>query len=246
MNVTIKIDRNYPTPAYLQLKNKLSEAIADRSLAPGEALPSERDLAEILKLSRMTVRRAFEELVADNLVERRQGSGTYVLPSRVEQHFDKVLSFTEEAKTLGFDAGSRVLDASTVAADQRVADALGISKGDQVFKITRLRSADGAPLALQVSWLSPRFSDFPVDKLRTAGSLYQVLASRYKVKPHHAHQTISARMPMRFECVNLDIERNVPLLALERFTYDADDQPIEYVRSAYRSDKYQVGLELQS
>ena len=103
------IDKSRPTPAYLQLSHGLAAAIRAGELRPGAALPSERDFADRLGLSRMTVRRAFEALAADGLVEQRQGSGTYVAPAvaerTVEQTVDRVLGFTDEARTLGLAAG---------------------------------------------------------------------------------------------------------------------------------------------
>ena len=240
------VNKTLPTPAYLQLKRRLGDAVRDGSLAPGTALPSERDLAAALGLSRMTVRRAFEELVLDNLVEQRQGSGTFVLPQRLEQTIDRVLGFSEEARSLGFRAGSKLLEALSVPADQGVADALELAKGAQVLRITRLRTADGEPLALQSAHLSPRLERFPVAALKRSGSLYRTITRHYGVTPHRARQTVSARLPIKNECERLGIGKDTPLLALERTTFDRDNRPFEYVRSAYRSDKYGLALELRA
>ena len=242
----LQVDKALPTPAYLQLRRALGDAIRAGALAPGTALPSERDLAAALHLSRMTVRRAFEELVLDTLVEQRQGSGTFVLPQRLEQTIDRVLGFTEEARSLGFRAGSKVLEALHTPADQGVADALSLSKGTPVLRITRLRTADGEPLALQTAHLSPRLESFPVAALRRSQSLYRTITRHYGIKPHRARQTVSARLPFKNECEELTIGKEVPLLALERTTFDAEDEPFEYVRSAYRSDKYGLALELRA
>ncbi len=246
----LKVDKRQPTPAYLQLSERLSKAIADGSLGAGEALPSERDLAELLGLSRMTVRRAFGELISDNLVQRRQGSGTYVQPRRLEQTFDRVLGFTDEARSLGFTAGSKLLEALFVNADQQVAEALDVGKGQEVLRVTRLRTADGEPLALQVAHLAPWLSPFPLETLETAGegsgSLYRLIAAHFGVTPCGARQAVSARMPARFESRLLELAPNIPLLALERTTFDAQGRPFEFARSAYRSDRYQLALNLRA
>lgn len=242
----MNIDKSLPTPAYLQLRDGLARAIQEGSIGAGAALPSERDLATDLGLSRMTVRRAFEELVADRLVEQRQGSGTYVLPRRLEQAIDRVLGFTEEAQGLGFRPGSRLLEVDTVPADQGVAEALGTDKGTGVLRITRLRTADDEPLALQVAHLSPRLEAFPVERLQQLHSLYRTITEHYGITPHRARQTVSARLPLKHECDLLTLKRDCPLLALERITFDASGRPFEYVRSAYRGDKYQVALELSA
>ncbi|MBS3933125.1 MAG: GntR family transcriptional regulator [Truepera sp.] len=244
-NLTLAVDKSHATPAYLQLKEQLTGAIEKGLLAPGQALPSERELAALLKLSRMTVRHALLELASDNLVEQRQGSGTYVLPRRLLQTVDRVLGFTDEARDLGFIPGNHLLEAELIAADQQIAGNLGVDKGDEVMCITRLRTANDEPLVIQVAFLSPRLEAFPVERLRREGSLYKVFATHYGIELQRAHQTISARLPTRQEQQLLTISRDTPILALERTTFDAHGQPIEYVRSAYRSDKYQIALDLR-
>jgi len=243
---SITLDKNHPTPAYLQLQNKLRDAIFKGEITPGEALPSERELAESLGLSRMTVRLAFGALVAQKLAERRQGSGTYVLPRRLEQTVDQVLGFVDEAKLLGFEPGSRVLKTLIIPADFQVAEALKLDPEASVRRITRLRTADGAPLVLQVSHLPPPYTSLSVETLAASGSLYRALAETFDLVPRHAQQAVSARMPTQRERELLELPRGVPVLALERTTFRSNYAPFEFVRSAYWGDKYQLGLELQA
>jgi len=242
----LEIDKAQPTPAYLQLQEKLRRAILEGDIGAGEALPSERDLALNLGLSRMTVRRALEALVAERLAERRQGSGTYVLPRRLEQTVDRVLGFTEEAKGLGFRAGSELLEALEVPADAQVAEALGIPPDTPVLRLTRLRTADGSPLAVQVSHLEPHLKTVPLETLRATGSLYGTLERAFGLLPHHARQVVGARLPTKEEALRLGLGRGVPVLAIERTTFGASGSPFEFVRSAYRGDKYRVALELRA
>ena len=242
----IAVDKSQPTPAYLQLQERLRSAILAGEIVPGEALPSERELAESLGLSRMTVRRALGALVAQKLAERRQGSGTYVLPRRLEQTVDRVLGFADEAKLLGFEPGSRILETLTLPADPRVAEALKLALKAPVCRITRLRTADGAPLALQLAHLPPPYTSLSAEALAAGGSLYRTLAETFGLVPRHAKQTVSARMPTQRERELLELPRGIPVLALERTTFGTDPAPFEFVRSAYRGDKYQLGLELRA
>ncbi|HEX7022070.1 MAG TPA: GntR family transcriptional regulator [Trueperaceae bacterium] len=242
----LAIDRGSPTPAYLQLRDSLTRAIETGQIPPGEALPSERDLAKNLRLSRMTVRRAFEELVAESMVERRQGSGTYVLPKRLEQVVDRLLGFTEEARSLGFSAQSQLLEALLVPADPQVAEALEVAPQQEVMRITRLRTADGLPLAIQISHLPPRLSGISLPELARLGSLYATLKRAYGIEPYRARQVVSARTPTKPEREALAIGKDTPVLALVRTTYDTEGCAFEYVRSAYRSDKYQLALDLRA
>jgi GntR family transcriptional regulator len=244
--VDVRVDKGLPTPAYLQLRDGIKAAIEAGAWGVGMALPSERDLASHLGLSRMTVRRAFEELVADGLVEGRQGSGTFVRARRLEQTVDRVIGFTDEARMLGFRPGSRVLEFGLVEADAVVAAALRCPPGALVLRVARIRTADGQPLALQVASLRPSLSGLEADALERFGSLYRAVATLYGVTPRRARQTIGARLPTREERRLLALAATQPVLALERTTFDGGDEPFEYVRSAYRGDRYALALDLRA
>lgn len=242
----LQVDKALPTPAYLQLRDQLASLIAAGGWPAGRALPSERDLALALGLSRMTVRRAFGELEGDELVEPRHGSGTYVRARRLEQTIDRVVGFTDEARHLGFRPGARLLEFGPVRADAEVAEMLRCEPGESVLRVARLRTADGAPLALQHAYLRPSLVALEAAELEREGSLYRTLERRFGVVPQRARQTISARLPQRRERALLEIGAFDPVLALERTTFDPDDAPFEYVRSAYRGDRYRVALDLRA
>ncbi len=242
----VLIDKELPTPAYLQLKEQLSSAIDDGRMAAGSALPSERGLAESLGLSRMTVRRAFERLVAEGLVEQRQGSGTYVKGRPLEQYIDRVLGFADEARVLGFEAGTKLLQAKVLPADEHLAAQLGVSAGAPILSLVRLRTADGEPLALQEANLHPDLRSLDLDKLHALGSLYRTLEAQFGLTPIRARQTIGARQPTSHESSVLGISREVPVMSLERTTYDAQDRAFEFTRSAYRGDMYRLALDLRA
>ena len=244
--IDLRVDKELPTPAYLQLSDKLRRAIDAGAWPTGQALPSERDLAGSLGLSRMTVRRAFEELVAGGMVDQRQGSGTYVRSRRLEQTIDRVIGFTDEARLLGFRPGSRLLEVAGVSADAVVAQALRCPLGAPVLRLSRIRTADDVPLALQVAHLRSSLVTLQAETLERFGSLYGTLEAVFGVKPVRARQTVTARLPTREERTVLAVGARLPVLALERTTYDEDDEPFEYVRSAYRGDRYALALDLRA
>ena len=241
-----RIDKRRPTPAYLQLHAQLLDAISSGALRSGQALPSERDLAVTLGLSRMTVRRAFEEAARDGLVDQRRGSGTYVRSRRLEQTVDRVMGFSDEAVVLGFRPGSQLLEVAIVEADQEVADALECRLGERVSRVSRVRTADGVPLALQVAHLRPSMLSLEAKDLQRHQSLYAAVEARFGVAPQRARQRVSARLPDRQEQRLLGIGRNVPVLAFERVTFAAGDEPFEFVRSSYRGDRYALALDLRA
>lgn len=240
----LRIDKRAPTPAYLQLRSQLAEAVASGRLIPGTALPSERDLAGSLRLSRMTVRRALEALVGEGVLERRHGSGTYVRGRQVEQMFDSVLGFTDEARGLGIVAGTTLLEVRQAPAPPDAAAALGLPEGAELLVVTRLRTANDLPLAIQSAYLAPALARLSLDLLRHRESLYVTLREQFGVVPHHARQTVTARQPDGWERRWLELGPHVPVLALERTTTAADGEVFEYVQSAYRGDRYRLALDL--
>jgi GntR family transcriptional regulator len=259
-HAALTINKRLPTPAYLQLKDKLVQAIENGTLSVGSALPSERELADDLGLSRMTVRRAFEALVAERRVEQRQGSGTYILGRTVEQMIDRVLGFTDEAANLGVKAGSVLLETQHLMPDPVIAKALQLkpnsspskngrhkkSSNHSVLCITRLRTADGEPLALQTAYLAPHLNTLSLQRLAKKGSLYKTIEEQFGVKPQGAKQSVSARLPSEQECNALNISHTTPVLALERTTFDKEGKAFEFVRSSYRGDRYVMLLDLRA
>lgn len=242
----LNIDKGLPTPAYLQLKTQLLNAIDTGQLPAGVALPSERELAEKLGLSRMTVRRAFEMLVTEKQLEQRQGSGTYVSEKQLEQTIDRVLGFVDEARNLGFKAGSILLNCSKIKVSKRVREALNTAEDSAVLSLKRLRTADDEPLALQTAHLIPELADLSLDLLAKHKSLYKTLQLQFGKVPHAARQTVVARQPTTLECQLLNISQDIPVLEIERTTLDENNQPFEYVLSSYRSDRYKMIMNLRA
>ncbi len=241
-----KINKDLPTPAYLQLKTNILAAIDTAEIKIDTALPSERELANYLGLSRMTVRRAFDELVNEHYLERRQGSGTYILPKPVEQTMDRVLGFSDEAKNLGFKAGSELIETKIQTVSSYIAKKLKIEENREILKIQRLRTADGEPLAIQSSYLAPRLKDLSLKLLAKNGSLYKTLKEQFDILPIAAKQTVAARITTPWEAKLLNISNDSPVLELERITLDKNNYPFEYVYNAYRGDRYKLLLELKA
>lgn len=241
-----RVDKSLPTPAYLQLAEQILAAIGAGQLRPGMALPSERELSQELRLSRMTVRRAFEELVERGQLEQRRGSGTFVKRPALEQSVDRLEGYWDEATRLGMQPGSRLLEAGFQPIDSDVARALGVDEGERLLRVSRLRTANDEPLALQLAFLAPRLSGLNLDRLVVSGSLYRTICDQFGVEPARARQTVAARMPTAGERSLLGIDQGVPVLALERTTFDDGGEPFEFVRSVYRGDRYRMALQLRT
>jgi DNA-binding GntR family transcriptional regulator len=211
------------------------------SLPPGAALPSERELADRYGLARMTVRNELERLTAEGLVYRVQGRGTFVAEPRVAQAV-AFSSFTEDMLARGHAPGSLVRSTGVVVAEASVAGALELGPGDAVFRLDRLRTADGRPMAVERAFLPLR--RFPgIEAVDFAhASLFTVLSERFGVSLREGEQRIVAVAADAEEAEALNVAEGAPCLRFETVGRDRDDVPCYFARSVHRGDRYEVRL----
>ncbi|WP_428673782.1 GntR family transcriptional regulator, partial [Roseibium sp.] len=178
-------------PRYLQLRRRIQQAIDEGVLKENEPLPSEREIAAITDLSRVTVRKAVAGLVDDQVVVQKRGSGSYVAPKvhKVEQRLSSLTSFSEDMARRGLTASSEWLRRGIFPASPEEIFALGLTSGQRVARVDRLRKADGIPMAIERASLSETVLPNPE---RVTSSLYAVLRAS-GMQPVRAIQRISAR-----------------------------------------------------
>jgi len=237
----IALDPEAPTPLYLQLKAALEERIRTGALSPGQALPSERRLAEMLGVSRLTVRRALDELVAGGVLTRRQGSGTYVTP-RVEQPLSVLSGFSEDMRARGMVPGSRWVKRERGQASPTEAMTLSLAPGEPVVRLLRVRTADGRPMAVEHAVIPARFLPDPG---AVGESLYATLKGQ-GLLPARALERIRAVAATERVAELLGVGPGTPVLYIERVSYLSDGTPLEFTRSHYRGDRYDFVAELRS
>lgn len=235
-------DPSNGVPKYRQLQQVLEQMIA--MLQPGDPIPPERELEQRFGVSRMTVRQALHQLVLSGHLERMQGRGTFVARPKLEQVL-ALTSFSEEMLRRGLRPGGKMLSVRRVAADPLMAECLQLAPGAPLVELRRLRLADDEPMALETVYLSAeRFPDLLQADL-TDRSLYRWLAERYGVELSHATQTIEATVLASEEARLLNVAPGTPAFRLERRSYDRTGQPIEFVRSLYRGDRYKLHARLE-
>ncbi len=228
-----------PVPLYVQIKDYIRLNIQNGIFAVNERIPSERQLAEQFGVNRLTVGKALNELAQEGLIYSRVGKGTYVCPTKIDQMLQSLTSFTEDMSSRGKKASSRVLYSSVDPADQEVAKALSILPGAEVVVLYRVRLADTLPVALERSHIIYALCpDILNNHDFSRESLYQVLREAYGLRLTHAHQTIEAVIAGEAEQHALEAGPCTPILSITRVTFNESEQPIEYVRSAYRGDRY--------
>lgn len=207
---------------------------------PGDALPSEAELCERFGVSRMTVRQALAELTAEGRVERRRGQGTFVSAPPVHRRPGVFLSFTEEMGRRGLRPSSRLVSAALDwPRPDEVAD-LGLSPGEQIVRVVRVRLADGMPIALEEAALTAGLAGVLEADLES-GSLHTELG-RLGVAPTRAVGTITARLARSSEVSQLDLPPGAALLVELRLLFDQGDAVFERTETRYVADRYVIDV----
>jgi len=227
-----------PLPRYHQLKELIRARVRAGEWAPGSAIPSERELTERYRISRMTARQALTDLVREGVLYREQGRGTFVAQPRIAQQLLHLTGFTEDMRARRQRPAARVLDAAMIPADAPTADRLRIPPGQPVFRVRRLRLADAEPLAVETAAISfPGCERLLGDDL-AASSLYGLIETKYGQPLADAEQEVEAGAALDDEAGLLDLAPGDPVLRTRRVTYTQRRQPIEYAVAVYRGDKY--------
>lgn len=226
-------------PLYLRLQRAVRQAVVDGRLAPDDALPPERSLADALNISRVTVRKAVEGLVEEGLLVRRQGAGTFVA-SRVEKNFSRLTSFSEDMAARGRVPRSTWLKKEYGAVTPQESLSLGLSPGTPVYRFHRLRFADDMPMAVEYSTV-PVFTLASIDAVET--SLYEALAAT-GYRPTRALQRLRA-VPFKAEDAELlHVPTGSAGLLIERRGFLRDGRAVEITQSFYRGDAYDFVAEI--
>jgi GntR family transcriptional regulator len=213
-------------------------------LGVGDALPSERRLAQDLKVSRPTLRAAIDELVREGLLLRRHGSGTYVAEPKIALPLT-MTSFSEDMARRGLRPSSRVVGFEVTSAGAKLGQRLQISPVDEVWVITRLRLADDETMAIE--WLhAPRrlLGDLRREELATH-SFYELLRVRRGITIASGTQTIEPTVTSPEEAELLGVPVHSPAFLFERTTQSDGGEVVEFVRSVYRGDRYRLVTELR-
>lgn len=230
----ITLDRNSPIPLYFQIAEPIAELINSRTLASGTRLEDELSMAKRLQVSRPTARQALQRLVDQGLVVRQRGVGTKVAPARIHRPME-LTSLLHDLSKGGHKASTELLEYAEREASDEEAEILGLTPGDPITEIRRLRLADERPIALMRN-LIPRELAPTTTELETGG-LYDALRSR-NVQLHSARQSIGARNATADEAKLLGIKRGASLLTMRRSTNNEAGTIVEYGDHIYRADQY--------
>jgi GntR family transcriptional regulator len=227
--------------AYARLRRAIQQSIKTGDLAPGHALPSERELCRQLALSRVTVRKAIGGLVEDGVLVQRHGAGTFVA-ERIVKSFSRLTGFTDDLRARGLKPRVEFLERGVGEVTPEEAMALNLSPGMPVIRLHRLRFAGDKPLALEQTVVP---QSILADPQAIRLSLYDAL-DEIGCRPTRALQRLRAVALDADQAARLDLPAGSPALSIERRAVLDDGRVVEFTTSLYRGDAYDFVAELQS
>ncbi|MFO7273658.1 MAG: GntR family transcriptional regulator [Bacillota bacterium] len=232
------LDKQSPTPLYNQLVDHLIRMI-QTSMKPGDRMPSEREVCEKYGVSRTTVRAAFSELEDLGYIYRRHGKGTFVSALWKEmQNLSEIYSFTEHMKRLGMKPETRILSFEQGVANQSTAERLQISEGSAIYRLRRLRLADGLPMMLELTFIPAYLFPGLTRELLESMPLYDLYSRRFNQEIKYADEEFYASLIQDKEAELLGVPAGSACLRLVRTTYNMDNRVIEFTISAARADQF--------
>jgi GntR family transcriptional regulator len=227
------------SPLYQQIKGLILQSLQAGEWKPGEAIPSEMDLAARFRVSQGTVRKAIDELAAENLVVRRQGKGTFVATHSEQQVRYRFLKLVPDSGDEG-PAQRTILDCRRVRASAEVARALALRSGDSIVQVRRVLSFGSVPTILEDMWLPGNtFRGLTAEQMANQqGPTYALFELEFGVRMVRAEEKIRAVSADAQQAQLLALEPGAPLLSVERLSYTYNDEPMELRRGLYRTDTH--------
>jgi GntR family transcriptional regulator len=223
-------------PLYAKVEATLASEIASCSLASGSQLPPEESLVERFGVSRTTVRKAVENLVARGLVEIRRGRGTFVSEPKIRQDLTELTGFVEDMIAMGRTPTARLLDKRSVAASEGVAEHLGVAVGAQVYRIERVRLADGVAMSFDETYLPLEIGEKIASNDLEAEPIFSLLENKYALPLVEAQYQLEATIAHDRVAQALEVTPGSPIFLIERTSYCDGPRPIDYEKLHYRGD----------
>lgn len=229
-------------PMYLKIAENLRASFADGDYRPGQALPAERLLMEQFSVSRVTIRRALKELVDEQLLQARQGSGYIVQSlSHLKQPLNSITSFSEDCKSRGLTPGSILISRKLGKSNREESAHFCVPKGTDVLRVRRVRTGEGEPLLLEhATLLGTKAPAWPWPD----GSLYRAM-KKNNTLPLRVRQQYFPVLADKSQSERLDVDENTPLMLVIRAGYAANNTPVEYSHCWFRPDRWTFSHEIQ-
>lgn len=242
-----KLEKDSPTPLYFRLYSLLKNAILDGTIGNGAQMPTEQQLAETFGVSRITAKRAMDELAAEALVERRRGKGTHVVyeysPKPVQA---PLVGMLQEIESMARHSDVKVLECKKMRAPADIREHLALAETDKALYLTRVRSRDGQPFGYYTSWTAGL--EKAVSKRDFSRAPRLEIFRRQGLIITHVTQTISAVAASAELAAHLDTEVGSPLISLVRRSFETRrgaEQLVDYLHVYYHPDRFQYQMDLK-
>jgi GntR family transcriptional regulator len=229
-------------PNYYRLESHLRESLRNGALRPGDPVPPESSLCQQFGVSRTTVRQALSRLVYEGLITRHRGRGSFVAEPRLE-HSKPFLSFEEEMRARGATTGIKLLDMRTEPAQGRVAENLGIAEGTPVIVLERLRFVNGQVVGYEIRYLPTRIGEaFTAEEIHNQPLVPALRRILGKARTRLSLR-VTASVARRNEARVLETKVGAPVLIREHTWYFEPEGPMQYGKSVFRGDRYQMSVD---
>jgi GntR family transcriptional regulator len=221
---------------YARVEAVLTSDIAEGRLPPGSQLPTEDSLIIRFEVSRITVRRAIQNLVSRGLIEIRRGKGTFVAQPKITHELTELSGFVEDMQALGRSATARVIDKQIMAASEVVARQLSLTPGTLVVRIQRTRLADGIAISFDETYLPLEIGKKIITNDLEVEPIFSLLEQKYNIPLTQAEYILEAVAATSDVSKALHIESGSPIFLIERTSYSTGCKPVDYEKLYYRGD----------
>jgi len=231
--LTASLAQESRTPLYKRFATAIKEAVRTGVLVHEEILPSERDFSQALSISRITVRKAMDELEKEGVVLRSRGYGTQIC-SQFEYSLKEPKGLSQQAVLRGKKPDTVWINKSKISCSAEIGEKLRLSKGSEVYLLKRIRYVDQQAVSVEESWVPARYI---ADADEIGISLYDYFRQQ-QILPVKSQSRVSARMPDEALQQQIALPATVPILVIKQLAMDAQGNPLEYSISYCRSDMY--------
>ncbi|RKP49186.1 GntR family transcriptional regulator [Trinickia fusca] len=226
-------------PLYAQVEAALTASIADGTYPPGAQLPNEASLLATFGISRTTLQKAVQNLIARGLIEIRRGKGTFVSQPRLTQELTELSGFVEDMRLHGRHPTARLVGKRIEDASDLVAHKLSLEAGASVVHIQRIRIADGTPLSFDETWLPKDIGEKILENDLEVEPIFSLLEQKYDVPLREAEYKLEAIAANKTVARALEIKVGSPIFLIERTSYSERGRPVDYEKLHYRGDQIQ-------
>ena len=239
-------DLHLRLPLYQRLRDEIAQQIARNVWRPGEAIPTEAELAASHGIAVGTVRKALDALVTDGMIERRQGRGTFVRRPDFERSLSRFFRY-QAADGARIIPEGRILDRKAVAPPSPVRAALRLRKGDEAIRLSRLRLIHGKPVLSEDIWLPCRRFSALLDA--EAGEIGDLLYPAYERLcgeiVARAEETLTVGTATAEDARLLGLDERAPVVVIDRMAFGYDNQPVEWRHSRGPTADFRYKIEIR-